>query len=80
MFYHDLEQKSIAEKLIDEINSSGKYNSKVVTEIKKFEKFYPAEDYHQNYFVNNPNQGYCQAVVRPKVEKFLKTYKELLKD
>ncbi len=80
MFYHDQEQKSLAEKLINEINASGKYPSRVVTEVTKFEKFFPAEDYHQNYFANNPSQGYCQAVVRPKVEKFLKTYKELLKD
>lgn len=80
VFYHDPEQKSLAEKLIAEINNSGKYKSKVVTEVTQFEKFYPAEDYHQNYFVRNPNQGYCQAVVRPKVEKFLKTYKDLVVD
>jgi methionine-S-sulfoxide reductase len=80
VFYHDAEQKTLAEKIIAEINASGKYNSKVVTEVTKFEKFYPAEDYHQDYFNKNPKQGYCQAVVRPKVDKFLKTYKELLKD
>ena len=80
VFYHDAEQKSIAEKLIAEVNASAKYGAKVATEVTKFEKFYPAEDYHQNYFVNNPTQGYCQAVVRPKVEKFMKTYKDLLKD
>lgn len=80
VFYHDAEQKTLAEKLIAEINASGKYNSRVVTEVTKFEKFYPAEDYHQDYFNKNPKQGYCQAVVRPKVDKFLKTYKELLKD
>ena len=80
IFYHDTEQKSLAEKLIEELNSSGKYKSKIVTEVTKFSKFYPAEDYHQDYFVNNPGNGYCQAVVRPKVEKFLKTYKEFLKN
>ena len=78
VFYHDAEQKALVEKLIAEINNSGKYKSKVVTEVTQFEKFYPAEDYHQNYFNRNPNQGYCQTVVRPKVEKFLKTYKELV--
>lgn len=78
VFYHNDEQKTLAEKMIAELNASGKYSSKLVTEVTKFDKFYPAEDYHQNYFVNNPSQGYCQAVVRPKVEKFLKTYKEYL--
>ncbi len=71
VFYHDLEQKNIAEKMISELNQSGKYNSKIVTEVTKLDKFYPAEEYHQNYFLNNPNQGYCNAVVRPKVDKFL---------
>ena len=80
VFYHNNEQKTLAEKMIAELNASGKYSSKLVTEVTKFEKFYPAEDYHQDYFVNNPSQGYCQAVVRPKVEKFLKTYKEYLKN
>jgi peptide-methionine (S)-S-oxide reductase len=78
IFYHDEEQKSLAHKLINELNESGKYKSKLATEVTKFEKFYPAEDYHQDYFNKNPNQGYCQAVVRPKVDKFLKTYKEML--
>lgn len=80
VFYHDDEQKTLAEKLINELNASGKYSSKLVTEVSKFNKFYPAEDYHQHYFVNNPNQGYCAAVVRPKYEKFLKAYKEFVKD
>jgi peptide methionine sulfoxide reductase MsrA len=64
--------------MINELNETGKFRSKIVTEVTKFEKFYPAEDYHQNYFIQNPNQGYCNAVVRPKVEKFLKTYKEFI--
>lgn len=79
IFYHDLEQKSLAEKIIAELNASGKYSSKLVTEVSKLDHFYPAEDYHQDYFNQNPNQGYCQAVVRPKIEKFAKTYKQLLK-
>lgn len=66
--------------MIEELNQSGKYKSKIMTEVTKLDKFYPAEDYHQNYFVNNPNQGYCNAVVRPKVEKFMKTYKEFIQD
>lgn len=78
VFYHNDEQKTLAQKLIDELNASGNLKSKVVTEVTKFEKFYPAEDYHQDYFNKNPGQGYCSAVVRPKVEKFVKTYKEYL--
>jgi peptide-methionine (S)-S-oxide reductase len=78
IFYHDTEQKSLAEKLIAELNASGKYKSKIVTEVTKLDKFYPAEDYHQDYFNQNPGQGYCQAVVSPKIEKFVKTYKDLL--
>jgi peptide-methionine (S)-S-oxide reductase len=57
VFYHNQEQKSLAEKLIDELNKSGKYSSKLVTEVTPISTFYPAEDYHQNYFANNPNQG-----------------------
>jgi methionine-S-sulfoxide reductase len=78
IFYHDSEQKTLADKIIAELNASGKYRSKIVTEVTKLDKFWPAEDYHQDYFNQNPGQGYCQAVVRPKIEKFSKTYKELL--
>lgn len=78
VFYHDNEQKAIAEKLINELDASGSYANKIVTEITKFEKFYPAEEYHQDYFNRNPDTRYCKAVVRPKVEKFLKNYKDLL--
>lgn len=77
IFYHDLEQKQIAEKMIDELNNSGQYSSKIVTEITKFDRFFPAEDYHQDYFQKNPSQGYCQAVVRPKFEKFKKYFTDL---
>ena len=80
IFYHDLEQKNLAEKLIAELDASGKFPSKIVTEVVKFTKFYPAEDYHQEYFINNPGNGYCQYVVKPKFEKFLKTYKEHLQN
>lgn len=78
VFYHDDEQKTLAQRMIAELDASGKLKSKIVTEVTKFDKFYPAEDYHQDYFRRNPNQGYCTAVVRPKVEKFLKTYKDFL--
>jgi peptide-methionine (S)-S-oxide reductase len=79
IFYHDTEQKTLAEKMIAELDASRKYSSKIVTEVTKLNKFYPAEGYHQDYFNQNPGQGYCQAVVRPKIDKFVKTYKELLR-
>ena len=80
VFYTEPEQKSLAEQLIAELNASGNFKSPIVTEVTPAAQFYPAEAYHQQYFVNNPNQGYCAAVVRPKYDKFIKTYKALLKD
>ncbi len=80
VFYTEPEQKTLAEKMIAELNASGQYRSPIVTEVTQAAQFYPAEAYHQKYFANNPNQGYCAAVVRPKFDKFVKTYKSLLKD
>jgi peptide-methionine (S)-S-oxide reductase len=68
ILYLDENQKEIAEKKIEEFKNKG---INVVTELKALDKFYPAEEYHQNYFAKNPNQPYCQYVVLPKVEKFL---------
>lgn len=79
IFYHNDEQKQLAEKAIKELNASGAYSKAIVTEVAKAEKFYVAEAYHQNYFANNPNQGYCAFVVAPKVDKFRKVFKEKLK-
>ena len=79
IFYHNDEQKQLAEKAIKELNASGAYSKPIVTEVAKAEKFYVAEAYHQNYFANNPNQGYCAFVVAPKVDKFRKVFKEKLK-
>lgn len=79
IFFHDSEQKELAKKVIDELNKSGDFDDPIVTSIEEMKKFYPAEDYHQNYFELNPAQGYCRAVVGPKVAKFQKRYKELLK-
>ena len=73
------EQEKIAKKTVSLINSTGNYNSPVVTEIKPFEKFYRAENYHRDYFLKNPHQPYCMAVVSPKVEKLRKNYKNFLK-
>jgi peptide-methionine (S)-S-oxide reductase len=79
IFYHDDEQKRIAEEVIKEVTAEGVYDDPIVTEVVPFEKFWPAEDYHQEYFLNNPNQPYCQAVVAPKVAKFRKKFIDKLK-
>ncbi len=80
VFYHDDEQKRIAEDVIARLDASGAFPGRIVTEVTKASTFYPAEDYHQEYFANNPRQPYCQAVVGPKVEKVRKVFRELLKE
>jgi peptide-methionine (S)-S-oxide reductase len=79
IFYHDETQKAIAEETIAEIDEAGIWGKPVVTEVTPFEAFYPAEDYHQDYFKNNPMQGYCRVVIAPKVAKFRQHYAELRK-
>ena len=79
IFYHNEEQKQIAENVIELFRKEKVYNAPIVTEVTPFDKFYIAEDYHINYFANNKNQPYCQFVVAPKVEKFQKIFKDKLK-
>ncbi len=79
VFYHSEEQKKIAEQYKSQLEKSGVYKNRIVTEITPFTVFYPAEGYHQNYYALNPNQGYCQYVIRPKVEKFNKQFASKLK-
>lgn len=79
IFFHNEEQKSKAEKYKAALNKSGAWDNPVVTTLEPFTKFYPAEDYHQNYYNNNTGQGYCQFVIRPKLEKFEKVFKSKLK-
>lgn len=79
IFYHNQEQKKIAEEYLKVLNEQKAFENPIVTEITAFTNFYPAEDYHQDYFELNGEQPYCQAVVRPKVEKFRKIFKEKLK-
>lgn len=79
IFYQSDEQKRVAEEVIDEVTKEGVYDDPIVTEVKPLEKFWPAEDYHQEYFANNPNQPYCAAVVAPKVAKFRKKFVDRLK-
>jgi len=79
IFYHDDEQKRIAEELIKDLNAQKIWDRPIVTEVTKLDKFYMAEDYHQEYFARNPYQPYCMAVVSPKVSKFRKHFIEMLK-
>jgi len=79
IFYHGLVQKAVAEATIRELEARGLWGDPIVTEVTPFTAFYPAEDYHQEYFANNPRQPYCQAVVAPKVAKFRVQYLEQLK-
>ena len=79
IYYHSPEQKETAEQVKNEIEGAKIYDDPIVTEITAFDKFWPAEDYHQEYFANNPNQPYCAAVVAPKVAKFRKMYSDRLK-
>jgi len=78
IFYHDEEQKRIAEEVVREITEEGIWDDPIMTEVTPFERFYIAEEYHQDYFANNPYQGYCRAVIAPKVAKFRKQYQEML--
>ena len=79
IFYTTPEQKSEAQKMIAEIDASSSEGGKVVTEVTPLGEFYPAEDYHKNYFEKNPDRAYCQLVVNPKVEKVQQKFAELLK-
>jgi peptide-methionine (S)-S-oxide reductase len=80
VFYHNEEQKQKAEKYKTEIDKSGAFDRPIVTEITPFTKFYPAENYHQQYFENNENTNpYCKIVIRPKIDKFRKVFKDKLK-
>jgi len=79
IFYHNDKQRQEAEFYKNKLNDIGAFNDPVVTEITKFSKFYPAEKYHQDYYAQNPNQGYCRAVINPKMAKFRKAFKDKLK-
>ncbi|HNR75368.1 MAG TPA: peptide-methionine (S)-S-oxide reductase MsrA [Cyclobacteriaceae bacterium] len=79
VFYHTEAQKKTAEAYKIQLDKSGAFKNPIVTEITAFKEFYKAEDYHQNYYALNPNQGYCQYVIRPKVEKFNKQFASKLK-
>jgi peptide-methionine (S)-S-oxide reductase len=79
IFYHSEEQKSIAEKLLKDLDEQQIWNDPIVTAIEEYVNYYPAENYHDDYYMNNPNEGYCRFVITPKVEKFEKVFKDYLK-
>lgn len=79
IFYHNTEQKKIAEKYKEALEKSGAWSKPIVTDIEPIINFYPAENYHQNYYNVNPDQLYCRYVIQPKVEKFQKVFKDRLK-
>lgn len=79
VFYHNDEQKALAEKYKAELSKSGAWDNPVVTEISPYTNFYVAEDYHQNYFNQNGSEPYCRFVIQPKVEKFEKVFKDKMK-
>ena len=79
IFTHSPEQRNEALKVIELLTAEKLYPNPIVTQVEEYKNFYPAEDYHNNYFQNNPNEGYCRMVVAPKVEKFQKVFETLLK-
>ena len=79
IFYHCDDQRRVAHEVIAEITAEGIYAGPIVTEVTAFDRFWPAEDYHQEYFANNPSQPYCAAVVAPKVAKFRQKFVARLK-
>jgi peptide-methionine (S)-S-oxide reductase len=79
IFYHTPDQKAVAEQVISEMAGAEIWRSPIVTEVTPAPAFYPAEDYHQEYYEQNPNQPYCRVVIEPKVAKFRKLFLEKLK-
>lgn len=80
VYYHDAEQQSLAKDYMAKLGDSGKYDKPIVTQLEPHEKFWIAEDYHQDYYELNPGNPYIQSVAKPKVKKFKKNFPELLKD
>lgn len=79
IFYHDQEQKTVAEQIIGELNTAKVWGAPIVTEVQPLAAFYPAEDYHQQYFTRNTGQPYCRVVVAPKLAKFREHHHQMLK-
>jgi peptide-methionine (S)-S-oxide reductase len=79
IYYTTPEQKQVAEDMIRQMTQEKLFGKPIVTEVKPVSNYWPAEDYHQDFFEKNPHQGYCMAVAGPKVAKFRKTFAELVK-
>ena len=79
IFYHTTEQKEVAEQVIKELDAEHIWNAPIVTKLEPLTEFYEAEEYHQNYYEQNPEQGYCRAIIAPKVSKFRQKFLEKLK-
>jgi peptide-methionine (S)-S-oxide reductase len=79
IYYHSPAQKAEAERVIAQLTADQVYDDPIVTELKPLDKFYPAEEYHRDYYHRNPNQAYCRAVIAPKVAKVRKLYLDRLK-
>lgn len=79
IYYSDDVQRETAEQIIQLLDDSGAFAAPIVTEISPLPEFYPAEDYHQDYFLRNPEQSYCAAVIAPKVEKFQQVFSDRLR-
>lgn len=79
VFFHNEQQRAKAEHYKDKLDKSGSWDNKIVTTIEPYKNFYVAENYHQNYYANNGSQPYCYFVIRPKLEKFEKVFKDKMK-
>lgn len=79
IYFHTPEQETVAREVIAEMAGSGVYSQSIVTEVVPVDNYWPAEEYHQDFFARNPDQGYCMAVAAPKVAKFRKTFARLTK-
>jgi len=79
IFYHNEEQKVIAEKVIEEFNIARIFNSPIVTKVEPFKAFHKAEDYHKDYFRHHPEQSYCKLVISPKIAKLREKFRDKLK-
>ncbi|MBK0383771.1 peptide-methionine (S)-S-oxide reductase MsrA [Pedobacter sp. SD-b] len=79
VFYEDEGQRKNVEEMIDQLNAKKVFSKPIVTEISAVDKFYKAEDHHQNYFINNRSQGYCMAVIEPKLQKFAANFRDKIK-
>lgn len=80
VFYHNEDQRKLAEHYKSKIDQARVYDNPIVTKITEFDAFYEAEEYHQNYYNNNPNQAYCTFVIRPKIEKLKEVFSDKLTD